>query len=75
MLENLIFGAKSKFDIESFDGIDQEDKIIEFELDAEYLIGPNVVVKAEYRFEDRIADTPGGSFVVNTFMLSLVARL
>ena len=75
MLENLIFGAKSKFSIESFDGIDQEDKVIEFELDAEYLIGPNVVVKAEYRFEDRIADTPGGSFVVNTFMLSLVARL
>ncbi len=75
MLENLIFGAKSKFRIESFDGIDQEDKVVEVKLDAEYLIGSNFVAKAEYLFEDRFADTPGGSFVVNTFMLFLVTRL
>ena len=75
MLENLIFGAKSKLNIESFDGIDRDDKVIEVKLDAEYLIGPNFVVKAEYRFEDRFADTPGDSFVVNTFMLSLATRL
>ena len=75
ILENLILDAGADLDIESFDGIDREDKNLEMKLGAEYLIGANFIAAAKYSYEERFSDEPGGSFVTNTFMIPLAARL
>ena len=61
ILENLILDAGADLDIESFDGIDREDKNLEMKLGAEYLIGANFIAAAKYSYEERFSDEPGGS--------------
>jgi hypothetical protein len=75
MFENFIVGAKARYDIETFDGIDQTDTVTNLALDAQYFIGPNFLAKAEYGFKKRVPDTNGGGFTTNTVMVSFVVQL
>lgn len=74
LLEELLLSAGAKLNLETFDGIDRMDKSLKIDLGGKYYIGPHFIAAAKYTYEERFADDPGGSFVNNSFILSLTAR-
>ncbi len=73
-LEELLLSTKATLSIESFDGIDQVDKVLTFELGGKYFLGAYFIAEAKYTYENRLADDSAGSFVNNGLIISLTAR-
>lgn len=74
LLEELLLSAGANLDIESFDGIGRQDKLLKIDIGAKYYIGPYFIADAKYTYEERFADSPGGSFVNNRLIISLTAQ-
>lgn len=74
LLEELLLSAGTRFDLETFDGIDRTDKLLKFDLGGKYYLGSYFIADAKYTYEERFADDPGGSYVINTLLFSLTAR-
>ena len=72
--EEVLLSTGAKLDLESFDGIDQLDKLFKFDLGGKYFLGPYFIAEAKYTYINRFADNPGGSFVNNTLIISMTAR-
>ncbi|MFP6741198.1 MAG: outer membrane beta-barrel protein [Alphaproteobacteria bacterium] len=75
MFDNFILSTVGKYNIETFDAIDQTDTLTTLELNAKYFIGPNYLAKARYQYEERVTDAAGGGFTGNSFMVSFVVQL
>ncbi len=71
LLRNLLLGANVSYSDDDYKGIDRNDNVLQFGLNANYMMHRNLYLRAGYKYRAKDSDVAGADYVENVVFVRL----